>query len=164
MRRVMRWIGIAMAALFAVIIVAVAGVLLWVETPHGHETVRRIALKQLHAILPGLEVGSLSGNYFSGLEIRDAVLKDGNETVAILPRVTVHYALWPLLKLRLNVARVEIERPDVRLRMRPDGELNLIHALILPPPSPPNQPPTPPTTFQITVEEVALEHGEFHFD
>lgn len=164
MRRVMRWTGIAMAALVGVLVVAVASVLIWVETPHGHETVRHIALKQARAIIPGLEVGQISGNYFSGLELRDAVLKDGTETIATLPRVTVHYALWPLIHLSLRISRVEIERPDVHLRIRSDGELNLLHALVLPPPTPPQTPPAPPTKFQITVDEVVLSGGEFQFD
>ncbi len=143
--------------------VALIGLTLgYLETPSGHTQILRIGLPQARRFLPNVTVGEISGNYFTSVVLRDVEWKDGDDLVARVPRIEIHYRPWSLFSLYLHVTSVVVEEPDVRLALREDGELNLLHALVLPPPSPDTSDDTP-TRFAITVDSVEVHNAAFRF-
>jgi autotransporter translocation and assembly factor TamB len=134
-------------------------------TPTRDAAVQAI-LRMVSDRLPGsLEVGSVQGSLLSTPVVQNIVIKDAQGTViGQVDTLRLSYDLWSLLRLRLVVHEVSIERPQFTLTEEPDGALNISRAFASPRPGQPKPPRERGTNlglpFAIVVESVRVDNGE----
>jgi autotransporter translocation and assembly factor TamB len=138
--RALRWAGIA---LVVILVVAVSSALVVVRTDRFRVWLRDQLVTQLNAGWEGeLAVGRLEGSIFGDLALRDIRLRHQDVDVLVVPRVGLGYALWPLLEMRVEVTRLDLEQPVADLRQDAEGRWNLLEAVaakVIEPAPPPSE-------------------------
>ena len=109
------------------IILLVVIVLVAIQTSPVKEQIVKIAEKQVNNLLNAeLSVGELTGNFFTHLGLNDVLLvSDKKDTIAYIERLNLKYKLLPLLKSKIDVEEVIIDRPYVFLEQFSDSTWNL---------------------------------------
>lgn len=117
-----------MLGLLLFVVVAVGILLGLTQTEYFRKKLPAIIEKQAGAYLNGsLKVAAVSGNFFSGFNLKDVLLSDAADTIAFIPEAEAKYDLWPLLKGRLSVSSLEIVNPYIFLKQLPDSTWNVQH-------------------------------------
>src|SRR6187200_2621313 len=103
MRRVARALLIAVGALLGLVVAAVLGLLIYLHTDWGRETVRRITEEQLSKLITGrVEMGPITGSVVTRFTVHGFVVRD--QYGAEVLRVKEVHADWsPLALLRKRV-------------------------------------------------------------
>jgi hypothetical protein len=114
-------LGIATIVLLLVVIVVVLA-----TTPWGNERVRRVVVSQANRRLTGtLAIDKLRGNLFTGAMLTGvAVVDSAKQPVFSARRVTVDYALLPLLRRRVVVERLVLDTAAMVFDKRPGQRWN----------------------------------------
>ena len=124
MRRRLRTFGRVARAAVAVLALLVGGGVLFLHTPWGGELLRRVAVGQLDGAIAGrLDVERLRFGTnrlrLAGVELRDPE----GELVARVRELDVDFSPLALLRRRIDLSRVSIVEPELRLRAdRPRAE------------------------------------------
>lgn len=157
-----RWLLWGLLGLLGLVLVLVAGALLYLTGPAGEERVRNLLVQQANEQLSGrLEVGGLD------LGPRSVVLTDlklydpEGELVAEVERVEAHLALTPLMRKHVVLSSAHVEQPRLYLRQDERG-LNLARALAPRQPKP-EDPNAPRGTLRLTLEQLQLENGSIDY-
>lgn len=167
-RRLLVRAGLALLAATGGLLATGVGALLLLSTGPGNELVRRVALPRLQALVPrgSLALERLSFNLVSELELGGVALRDaeGRELIGF-DRLHLSYDLRGLLRRELAV-ELSLERPRVDLRALPDGRLDLVHALDLPP-SPAEQAPGAPWAGlpgALDLQALTIIDADIHYE
>ncbi|HEX6598004.1 MAG TPA: hypothetical protein VF034_01700 [Gemmatimonadaceae bacterium] len=114
-------LGIGAVVLLLVIVVVVLA-----TTPWGNERVRRLVVAQGNDRLTGtLDIQRLRGNLFSGATLTGvSVVDSAKQPVFSARRVTVDYALLPLLRRRVVIEKLVLDTPAVVFDKRPGQRWN----------------------------------------
>src|SRR6185436_11835706 len=115
MRRVLKWVGIALGGLVGLLVLAVATVLIVLHTDWGREKVRQQAEKAMNDMVQGsVELGRVRGSVLTKFTIDGMVVRDreGNEVVRS-GQLLVDYSLRALLHRRFVANAIEIKRPII---------------------------------------------------
>ncbi|WNG30365.1 AsmA family protein [Cystobacter fuscus] len=154
-----------LVGLIGLVLVLVAGALVYLMTPPGEARLRDFALTQANEQLSGrLELAGLDlgprSLVLSGVKLYDP----DQELVAELSRLEVRVALLPLLRKHVVVKLVGLDEPHLFLRQDARG-LNLSRAIALRNPSEPKpeDPNAPRGTLRFTLEELRLKGGAVAF-
>jgi autotransporter translocation and assembly factor TamB len=128
-RRVIRGLQVGGAVLALIVLVALTGlaaVIHYARTDGGRERLRKMVLAQARASLPGLAIGRIGGDYIHDLVLEDVRIRDrqGRDAVRV-DRLTARFSLAPLVRRRLFVRELLVERPQVLGRPTERGTLNL---------------------------------------
>lgn len=147
-------LGVAAVVLLLVLIVVV-----FATTPWGNERVRRIVVSQANGRLTGtLDIERLRGNLFTGATLTGvSVVDSAKQPVFSAKRVTVDYALLPLLRRRVVVERLVLDTAAIVFDKRPGQRWNF-QALMRPSGAAPHstRSRTPPQ-----IGEVVIHDGRF---
>ncbi len=109
----------------------IIGALLFVRTAQFQHLLHDRLVSTLNTALPGeVSLGGLDGSVWRGLRLTDLVVRYAEEEVVRIPRLTVGYALRPLLKGQLSLTQVDVYEPVVRLSQDEAGTWNLVRALL----------------------------------
>src|SRR5207247_5248515 len=76
-----------------------------------------------------ISVARLDGSVWGSLTLIDVRLADNENEIARIPRLKVNYALLPLIWGRIQVFRLEVTQPFLRLSEGPNGVWNIVEAL-----------------------------------
>jgi translocation and assembly module TamB len=154
-----------LVGLIGLVLVLVAGALVYLMTPPGEARLRDFALTQANEQLSGrLELAGLDlgprSLILSGVKLYDP----DNELVAELGRLEARVALLPLLRKHVVVKLVGLDEPHLFLRQDERG-LNLSRAIAFRQPSEPKpeDPNAPRGTLRFTLEELRLKGGAVAF-
>jgi translocation and assembly module TamB len=114
--RALRIAGVTILVVVAIALLGIGGLWTFAQTDRGGETIRRIAVAKVDARIAGqLAVERLR---FGGdrLTLEGIVLRDpqGAE-VARVGSVDLTFSVWALLRRHLDVRRLEIRHPELRL-------------------------------------------------
>jgi translocation and assembly module TamB len=149
--------------LLGLVVVLVAGALIYLTGAAGEARVRALAVEQANKQLSGrLEVGGLE------LGLRSAVLTGlklydpEGELVAEVERVEVQLGLAPLLRKHVVLRSARMEQPHLYLHQDERG-LNLSRAIAPRQPKPEEPPSTQRGTLRFTLEDFALENGSVDY-
>jgi translocation and assembly module TamB len=129
LRSVARTTGRVARAVVAALALLVGGGVLFLHTPWGGETLRRLAVGQIDGAIAGrvaiqrLRFGT-NRLRLGGIELRDPE----GELVARVRELDVDFSLRALVRRRIDLSRVSIVEPELRLRADGRG-LNLTRAL-----------------------------------
>jgi translocation and assembly module TamB len=144
--------------LVLLIVLLVAGALIYVQTAPGSARVLALALRAANESLAGkLTVGGLE-LHGGHIVLRDVTLLDPEgERVAHVDLLEVRAALLPLIGKTVHLQVVRIEHPEVWLEIDDRG-MNLTRAIAARNPKPP-VPSSGPLPFTFVVDRFTLERG-----
>jgi translocation and assembly module TamB len=157
-RRWARRLVLALASLVGVAVVLVLGAVALVATPPGGDRLRKLVVERANATIQGtIAAGRLSlrGGHLvlERVELRDP----GGEVVASADRVEVRLRLLPLVRKRVDLALVRVERPELRLR-QDEGGTNLERAIAPRNPAP-DQQQSQGSGVALVVEALEIDRG-----
>jgi len=140
--RALRIAGVTILVVLAIALLAIGGLWTFAQTDRGGEIIRRIAVEKLDARIAGqLAVERLR---FGGdrLTLDGVVLRDpeGAE-VARVGTIDLTFSVWALLRRHVEVRRLEIRRPELRLVLGDHGSDTSNLARAMAPAQPSNEPP-----------------------
>jgi autotransporter translocation and assembly factor TamB len=128
-----------------------AGLVFYTHTDGFREFVRQKLLAVINDSMRGkISVARLDGSVWGSLTLLDVRLVDNEIEIARIPRLKVNYALLPLIWGRIQVFRLEVTQPFLRLSEGPNGVWNIVEALS--PVEP--QPETPSVVVSISSVEL----------
>ena len=167
--KVLRIAGVTILVAIAIVLLAIGGLWAFAQTDRGGEIIRRIAVEQVDARIAGqLAVERLQ---FGGdrLSLDGVVLRDPEGTeVARIGSVDLTFSVWALLRRHVDMRRLEIRRPELRLVLGDEGSdasSNLARALA---PAQPSKAQTAPATAQeggpnvvVDLRALAVSDGTF---
>lgn len=124
------------------------------------DSVRQQVAEQLQAQFPGAEVelGSATLRVLGGISVRDLRLyrRDDPARVAFLtvPSAVIYHDKQKLLRGRIVVRKVELQRPRLRIRREPDGSWNLSDVMA----------PSAGPEAADTIPTFVFDHGVVQFE
>lgn len=123
-RRALYLVGLLMAGAIAAVLGAVSA-LMW--TGPGRALLARVVSEESGRLLRGtLTVGSLSGNFLTGIAITDLEVRDTSGALLIaVPEAEIGFRIRSLLQGRVVLDQVTLDRPRVELIQHRGGRLNL---------------------------------------
>lgn len=140
-------------------VLLVVGTLLFLRTAQFQELLRGRIVSTLNTTLPGeISLGGLEGSVWRGLQLTDLVVRYEEEDVVRIPRLTVGYALRPLLNGQVSLTHVDVYEPVVRLTQDEAGNWNLVQAFV--PDTAPEADPSPGVGVvlgAVTIHNAAVE-------
>lgn len=109
----------------------IVGALLFLRTAQFQKLLHGRIVSTLNTALPGeISLGGLEGSVWRGLQLTDLVVRYEEEAVVRIPRLTVGYALRPLLNGQVSLTQVDVYEPAVRLTQDEAGNWNLVQAFV----------------------------------
>ncbi len=121
-RGLVRW---TLGGIAVLLLLIVAG-LLALQTGWAKGYLRGLIVSQANQVLTGtLEIGSLEGSFFRGVELRDVRLTRDDEPIIAIEQVALTYTIRELLSRGITIRRVRVVRPHVVAERQPDGRWNL---------------------------------------
>ncbi|HET7826067.1 MAG TPA: AsmA family protein, partial [Anaeromyxobacter sp.] len=158
-RRWARRIALALLSVVGLAVLLVVAALAIVATPPGAERLRAFVVARANAAIEGkIAAGRLSlrGGH---LLLEDVELRDpGGERVASAAVVEVRLRLLPLVRKRLDIALVRVDRPELRLRQDERGT-NLEAAIAPRNPAPEPQQESQGSGVAVVLEELEIDHA-----
>ncbi len=115
-------------ALVGTLVIGIVALALIVsQTPWFRDWLRRYVVRESKQYVNGnLSIGSLGGNLFYGVELRNVALDVNGERVINLDRLEVKYSVAELISKGITVREIRLESPFVLLRHDRSG-WNLAH-------------------------------------
>ncbi len=150
-------------------VVLIMGTLLVLRTAQFQQFLHGQLVSSLNTALPGeVSLGGLEGSVWRGLQLSDLSVRYEDQEVVRIPRLTVGYALRPLLNGQLSLTQVDVYEPVVRLTQDAAGQWNLVQAFV-PDSAQPDQAPgvgmsvllSALTLHNATVELVLADHSSY---
>jgi translocation and assembly module TamB len=165
--RALRIAGVTILVVLAVALLAIGGLWTFAQSDRGGELIRRNVVSKLNAQIAGqLAVERLR---FGGdrLTLDGVVLRDPEGVeVARVGSVDLTFSVWALLRRHVNVRRLEIRRPELRLVLGERGSQasNLARALAQPAkvqPPPAATPTTGGPNIVVELHALTVSGGTF---
>lgn len=134
-------------------------VALLIQTSFVKKKIAGIAETQAASFVEGkLTLGSITGNFFTGIQLNEVLWMNGSDTLAYIPEISTTYRLLPLLNSRLVIRTASIERPRFFLKQDADSTWNVQH-LIKPQPVDTLASDTSASKFAIDVARFSINQA-----
>ena len=158
--KLVKVIGWAIVSIVAVVCLALCVAVSVAGTSWGHRHLLAAVMPSLASRVDGsVRIGHLDGTLYSGLVLDDVEIDDREGRPAVRARrITVRYALLPLIRHSLQINELRVDALRVYARPLRDGRLNLGTLIKDTPPSPPD-----PNPLRIVVRRVVAE-SELHYE
>ena len=129
--------NIGRIVLWLLMLVLVVLVLIWtaIESPLTVDLLMTRGLPKLNQSIPGeVHVGAWQGSLGSELVLEDLEVIDDRGNVAVtVARLELDWNIWDLAALDLDVERVRLVEPRIRLELRgPGAGINIVRAFVKP--------------------------------
>lgn len=155
---------VGLGILAAVLLVAAK---LLITPERVKKTVLPLAEKSLNR---RVTLGDIHIRLFSGISIENLQVKmrEGEQDLVAAESLVLRYRLWPLLKKRVIIDEVRVEKPQVRIIREPDGTFNFSDLLEQGRPVSAGDKAPPPETgggmgIDLLVSRVRISDGEIRF-
>ncbi|MGE5186681.1 MAG: hypothetical protein ACM31C_31725, partial [Acidobacteriota bacterium] len=155
-RRARRWLGATVLGLVGLVVPAVFGIVVVMQTGWGRELVRKqVQAKLQSTFVGGASIGHIDGTPFTDIVIRDLVINGPDHEPAITVGVVhLHARLLPLISHELVLTKLVADDVDVLLDRDANGELRIKHLLR----------PGPPSTWNVLLPNVEVNRAHVMFD
>ncbi len=154
-RRVKLW-----GLFFAVLLLPTVALTLLVKIQITPERIKAWVLPLAEqALARQVKLGDVSIGLFSGIHLDDLVIfeKEGNEPLFLADQAVLRYQFWPLLKGRVVVDEVRLEKPRFALIRLADGSFNISDWLRTADESDAAVDPSPPSVSDDREEEEGVD-------
>jgi translocation and assembly module TamB len=153
-RTLARWT----TTLFLVVFLILALGALFTQTPWCRNLVRTFALNAINDAIRGpVHIGAVDGNLLTTIELKDAFVVEGSDTVATISHIRLRYDLSGIPRGVLEVDSVMVDMPQLFLRQRDDGQWNLLTAFAPAQPREEKEEDTTKSTFRVTVKRLIIK-------
>ncbi len=160
MKRFFTWLCWTFISCASLLIVAIAGVLIYTQTDGFRRMVQEQALTAVNQKINGaISWDRIEGSFLGNLHIYDLRLKYRDREVFRTARAEVGYSLLPLLWGRVQITHLRASAPWLELRKDADGDWTLVKALATTEPS-----TDEPSPWTIAIDGIAIENGEMIFE
>ena len=150
--KVLAWILVGVVALLLLIS-------LGIQMPFVKKKIAGIAENQAAAFIEGkLTLGSITGNFFTGIQLNEVLWLNDNDTIAYIPELSATYSLLPLLNSELVIRTAAVVRPRFFLKQERDSTWNVQH-LIKSQPKDTLAQDTSASSFTIDVKQFTINNG-----
>ena len=115
-----------------------------------------------------VEIGGVSVSLFSGIEVRDLTVAEADDrnVFARIGRLVIKYRLLPLLHKRIEISRVILEGPQVRISRDKTGRFNFASLAVLAAPATPDRGKRPAAgkdtganAVSLGIEKISVRDG-----
>jgi len=156
-RWVRRGLGVTLAVLTTLVLLAVAAVLIVARTDFGHETVQKQLVANLEPYVDGkATIGAIEGNLLREFSVADVAIADRQGKIIIgLRKLALRFRPSELVDKRVHVESLHLVEPLLDLSRGPDGNLS-IASLFKVPPAPEDE---EPMTWIIEIDDLWLQHA-----
>lgn len=123
MKKIFRFMVFTVVALGLLLALATVGLKIY----FNESRLRDLVLPPLQeACGRDVAIGSIAIDLFRGVTVKGLVVKenDGRTDFLVVREISLGYNLWPLLEKRLEISRVAIDRPLIKVRKKSDGSFN----------------------------------------
>ncbi len=125
MKRLLRYIFLVLAWLFAGVVALLLVAVLLIQTGPVKRKIVQIAETQVSKTLKGrLSIGNLEGDFFTKLKLENVCWTVEKDTFLFVESVSASYRLLPLLHGELLLNSVQLTKPYVRLKQEVDSTWN----------------------------------------
>ena len=163
MKKVLKYIYRTLLMLMAMIIVLIAITAGVIQTALFKRKVAAIIEEQGSEYVNGeLAVGSIEGNFFSAIALKELLVTDNADTIIYIEEIGAEYNLWPLLRRNMSILSVTITKPSLFVKQLNDSTWNLQNIFILPDNA--QQDTTKNSSFQIDVAKFMLTDGSIKIE
>ena len=153
MIRIVRWVVVGAIAL---IFTLAAAVLILTRTSRFNDFLRVRIVSYLRQTYRGqITIGAIEGSVWGSLTLREINVRHHGLNIASIAELRVGYYLLPALRGQIVLSDIDVIRPQARLARDPDGQWNLIAALVERQASPPSA----PTNVTVALRRVAIQHA-----
>src|SRR5258708_21833750 len=155
MRRITRYIGLAVAGITIIVLSALVALILFSRTARFNRLVQARLAPILATTFRGeITIDSVQGSIWGNLELRNVRLHYAGAEIVRVPRAFIGYALIPLLWRSIHLT-VEVDDPVVTLIRDRSGRWNLLEALASSHPAR----GAAPSTFAVVLDSLMLHGG-----
>jgi AsmA protein len=109
------------------LLVLVAGFFVLARILITPERIKQVLLPRVEkALQRPVALGEVEFSLFSGILLNDLVIREktGDEVFVSADQVALRYQFWPLLRKRVVIDRVILEKPRIRIERLADGSFN----------------------------------------
>jgi hypothetical protein len=168
LQKTLKWTGKVFGYLFLSVIVVMAGVLIFMQTPLFKSILKNkvvgIVNEKLNATLT---LDEISGNFFTHLELKNAKLALGDTAIVDLDELDLTYNAFAFLRHQVEVDEIRLVRPSVFLKKDSSGVLNL--SRIAKPgepklPAPVDSSAEPLGGLNIQLDRLTIENGQVRYE
>lgn len=101
-----------------------------IQTPQAKRKIASLAESQAASFIEGkLTLGSITGNFFTGIQLNEVLWMNGKDTITFIPQISATYRLIPLIKGELVIRTAALEQPGFFLRQEADSSWNFQHLI-----------------------------------
>ncbi len=167
MRAVLRWTARILLGLLALVVVALVGLAVWVQTPSAQRLLREKIVSTANAQLASgaVAIGDLHVS-LRRIEAKEIVVTAANEhPVLSVEAISIGIAPWSLLHKQIAIPSLSLTRPEIHLVH--DGDHWNLPALV---PSPEPVEPKPPSDtilpagWNLSVPRIAIDRAHVTID
>jgi hypothetical protein len=147
-----KWALRILIGLVALMVLAVAGTVIFLHTSYGKELVRAKAEAAIADVFPGSTVESVEPGLFGTTTVHGVVIAgEGNQKFVTVDSIDVDVALWPLLTKTVRVTKIAVDGVVVASNVKPS----------LKPDEAETTPPAPPSSSAWTIElaDITVKHA-----
>ncbi|MBK8479777.1 MAG: translocation/assembly module TamB [Proteobacteria bacterium] len=164
LRRTARLGALGLGCVLLVSVLLLLAALGYARSSSGRARLRSLLVELVRQRLPGFQLGALGGDYLGSLVLQDVTVNDRLGGAAIqIGAVRLRYDLGGLLRRRLRIEQLVVERPCVLLRAFQQGGSNLAQLAL--PPSAATGAKVPKSTelsrWTVELSELQVTDGSF---
>jgi len=118
----------------AVLVLLIAAASVFVHLYLTDERIKSLVIPPAEKALGRkVEIGGVSVSLFSGIEVRDLAVAEADDrnVFAGIDSLVIKYRLLPLLRKKIEISRVILERPQIRISRDKAGKFNFASLAIL---------------------------------
>lgn len=146
--------------LLLLVLLVLAGLL--IQTKPVKQKLAKVASQQASEMLNGqLKIGSIGGNFFNSLELKNILLTHHQDTLAFVPITEARYNLWPLVYGHLELHVVQLTQPYMHLEQVNDSTWNFQQLMK---PSPAQTDTSSSATFSVDLSHFQIKEGRLKID
>jgi len=153
--RILGWI-----VMTVLVVVILTGLL--IQTRPVKKKIASVAGQKASGFINGqLSIGSIDGNFFTNLSLKNLSLIQNSDTIAFIAGIHADYNLWSLLSGKFLVHSVSIDHPEFYLRQINDSTWN-VQQIIKPSSSSPKDTAASQGSFEAELTAFRITEGTVH--
>jgi translocation and assembly module TamB len=161
----LKYTFITFSALIGLIILLVALAVGISQTSFFKKKLPAIVQKQASNYINGtLTIGSVGGNFFTGIAIENILLTNDSDTIASIAQIKADYDLLPLLRGKLEISSAHIAQPYVYAKQINDSTWNLQQIVKPLGTATDDSTSTDSSTFEINLSKLTIVDGNIRVD